>query len=1222
MLLDPLREDLQSLPSLTDAALLESLRTRHAACSVYTFSGPKVVVSVNPFDWAVSLPLYSEEVRAKFQLAPEGDLSGGRRSLPPHLYAVGEQARRRRAEGLPQALVVGGESGAGKTEAVKILLQYLCQASGKSSAMAAGGGTLVDRLIELNPLLESFGNATTALNHNSSRFGKLITLQYERAASAEGAAAAHIVGARISSYLLETVRVVHHAEGEAAFHIFYQLLAGVDQSEAQRLRLRTPHVAAGEPEAVAEHHSYLMSSTSGGSNVTPATPSWGSGGGHTAYHTAAAWCKTMAAADAIGICEMDRKQVREVLAAILHLGDLRFVESDGLARFSTSCEAAAVAAADCLGVPLSQLQTALCTRSLAVHGQVLDCGRSGVQARASCDALAKRLYSMLFTWLVRKIDVRIEGDVTSHGVPNADASIVMLDLFGFECLATNSFEQLCINYANEVLQAQFNADVFSAAAAEALAEGIDLGAAAFADNSMCVAMLDGRGPPPGLLPLLNEECALGDGTDANFLLKLAQAHRSNPHLRLPGGMSAAGVQAPGGRGRASTGIRLSPTSSAVASRLTKARSHLSNPGAMFSPPRRHKMPSEILRRTDPGRLAFAVVHFAGEVVYDASGIRDKNVDVQEPQHTELFTASSHPLMQRLLEAAVAEADTCRSSSGREASSEDLSSTSWSSMDDGSAPFNPQPSRDAAAWRRTAKQTDGGRRAHAALMGSAGERRKASHTIAGQFVKQLSALRTTLFTSECQYVRCIKPNARAAARAWDAPFVARQLAQGGVFEAARAARRGYDHRLDFGFFYARYRCLEVDCPSVRGAAAADAAKARIRQQARHGGSPSEHGERLLEHRYVAKLCAAFFERSSVPEPYQLGHTKVFMRGDALAALDERRRQLRASAAVIVQAGARRRAAAVCASRLRDLAAARRQRSACVMQAAGRGLLARRFASSARTSLCMAAAVASQPSLLSPRVPMTAETTQDSPDSIEAQRSWLSRQMEEADADDGLLPAEEEPPSSAAKRLARFREDPFGFKAGVVSIGEVTNDAAAYASAVAVAAADRVKILQAEAQQLHEYAQRMHAAVRVEEATKASANARRAAAKARQAEALRRWVTASGGKSQSPSMLSSLAAGLTRSPSITSSESPLSQASSSDSGECVQARVPLKALNGPRASPLNGSTVMVPEQLVKKKGGRHRSASTPASTSTSPSHAHLEEVRSGSPTHLAKGRWVPD
>ena len=194
--------DLQSLPSLTDEKLIGALEGRHGAQAVYTYAGPRVIVSLNPYDWESSQPLYSESVQTAYVSAPEGDLCGGRNSLPPHLYACAEQARRRRASpGNNQSIIVGGESGAGKTEAVKIIMRYLC---GSTAAQPRshpahptqpslplrddGGMTLVRRLIELNPLLEAFGNAKTALNHNSSRFGKLITLHFRDAPTRGGRA--------------------------------------------------------------------------------------------------------------------------------------------------------------------------------------------------------------------------------------------------------------------------------------------------------------------------------------------------------------------------------------------------------------------------------------------------------------------------------------------------------------------------------------------------------------------------------------------------------------------------------------------------------------------------------------------------------------------------------------------------------------------------------------------------------------------------------------------------------------------------------------------------------------------------------------------------------------------------------------------------------------------------------------------------------------------------
>ena len=497
------------LTAHSDAALLEALARRHASRHVYTYSGPRVCVSLNPYDWSVSRPLYTEAVRSTFLHAPEGDLCGGRRALPPHLYAVAEQARRRRASpGAPQALLVGGESGAGKTEAVKILLSYLCESSSSPpprppsicdslstppKAPSSADAPLVDRLIELNPLLEAFGNACTCLNHNSSRFGKLITLQYE--ATTEGTEGGRIVGGRISSYLLEKVRVVQHSEGEACFHIFHQLLSGLPPDEAARLGLRTEShvpkagqewsmedegdenidtsnapipsspkpavlsqkadgwrsplspstriasaayslvkgIVGGSPsrtEGVSRDastlssdqdrrqpqrdldgreraggartasgtasasgaastdtspasstssdgsvgvHTLLLPSSHDGSgrrspHVSPSTSPNSGGGGSAralrglptvASHSASAWRKTSAAARAVGVTSEEMRGVTEVLAAILHLGDVRFVESDGVSSLSASSESSVRLASHCLGVSRAQLQHVL-----------------------------------------------------------------------------------------------------------------------------------------------------------------------------------------------------------------------------------------------------------------------------------------------------------------------------------------------------------------------------------------------------------------------------------------------------------------------------------------------------------------------------------------------------------------------------------------------------------------------------------------------------------------------------------------------------------------------------------------------------------------------------------------------------------------------------------------------------------------------------------------------
>ena len=873
-----------------------------------------MVISVNPYDWSVSLPLYSASTSDAYRLAPEGDLCGGRRSLAPHLYAVAEQAlRRRMSPGYAQSVLIGGESGAGKTEALKILLRYLCAPPSCSGGEGGEGeGGVVERLVEMNPLLEAFGNAATVLNHNSSRFGKLITLHFHPPGSS---CDSPITGGVLSSYLLEKLRVVRHAEGEGFFHVFYQMVDGLDESEVQRLCL-----TAARAETSASTAAHATRAPANGKSLLGAE----------------AWRMTLGAAEAVGLASAQMTCVYELLAAAIHLREIRFVEgsssasptggaptggSEGVARIAANSEDRLRMVATLLGVGSSNLSDALCKRVLLVHGQSLECGRSGSQARASCDALTKRLYAMLFGWIVEQVNGCIAPpDVEDEG--SSPHTIGLLDLFGFENFASNSFEQLCINYANEKLQAQFNADVFAAAEAEAAAEGVTLSAADYEDNAACVALLEATKPRPGVLLLLQEECALGDGTDANFLTKLAQLHLHSEHLHVPSGTTSAAINAK----------RLSSVSGAVVSR---SRSH--SLSAARLPGAAHLRASNLGGST-AGALgqhqhAFAVMHFAGEVWYDAIGFREKNSDVCEPQHVELFSSAKHSLLPSLL----ATADSYRI---------DLSRTS--SLDEPIASEATGPSRDASAWRRAAKQMGGARRAQAALMSGAAERRKPSKTIGGQFMRQLQQLASTLADSECQYVRCIKPNARASAAKWDDNFVARQLANGGIFAAARAARHGFDHRLEHVFFLQRYRCVgeridrkrSADSPlqpqspvSKFVAQARDWLKAQEWTQdwdqdwLKTGSPVKGHSKELTAEStsiepkgQVSALCEFLLGQADRPLAYQVGKTKVFLSSAAMETLDGLRAVRRASAATTLQSTVRRLHASICAhARLRAVVA---------------------------------------------------------------------------------------------------------------------------------------------------------------------------------------------------------------------------------------------------------------------------------------------------------------
>ena len=447
-------DDLQHLPRADDASLLEALRARYEQRRVYTHSGSRVILSVNPYSWETSLPLYTAERRAT--TAGGG---AGAPPLPPHLYAVAELARRRRAgddgiraEAQTQALLVSGESGAGKTEAVKILLAYVCQHDHARCA------ELPQQLVEINPLLEAFGNACTALNANSSRFGKLLSLQYDR----DG----RLCGGAITPYLLEKVRVVRHAADERSFHVFYQMLRGLPRAELARLRLAEPDAAE-----VAEHR-YLRSPADTpalGAAVSPAQPpSGGSGrssvgftpasalatpagrayaatsaagaagegsgrtsptstpmhlsptfgeeaseeeGGITA-HSVAAWRATARAAEAVGIDAAELRGLTELLAGVLHLGDVRFqigkaADTETAASVTAASRPSLAAAAELWQVSEDELRRAVCSRIFTAQGVDLECGRSPAAARASADALAKRVYAAVFSWLIGRLNTVI-----------------------------------------------------------------------------------------------------------------------------------------------------------------------------------------------------------------------------------------------------------------------------------------------------------------------------------------------------------------------------------------------------------------------------------------------------------------------------------------------------------------------------------------------------------------------------------------------------------------------------------------------------------------------------------------------------------------------------------------------------------------------------------------------------------------------------------------------
>ncbi|KAK3268414.1 hypothetical protein CYMTET_23082 [Cymbomonas tetramitiformis] len=485
---DPGMEDLVFLPRLDDASLLQNLWHRYRNDQPYTHIGP-VLISLNPYK---HIPMYEEvDIRRYFckTLGQE----------PPHVFDTAEAAYRGMLrEGAPQSVIISGESGAGKTEASKLIMRYIFAACTSSSGDSQGA-ELTKRILDTNPILEAFGNAKTIKNSNSSRFGKYTELQFD----AQG----RPVGATIRHYLLEKTRTVNQASGERSYHIFYQLLRGASKEQRRMLHLLP-----------VEQYTYL--SKSGCSEVE-------------GVDDAMEFMETNRALRAVGLEDSQVTDVLKSLSVTLLLGNLFFEEapsSEG-SQLMSSCSVTADHLCELLGVSRTELEMAFTHRTLTSsatnRGSATRVLVKPTQAESTRDALAKSLYERLFHWLVDVMNSSIDAT-------NFHSTIGILDIYGFEIFQTNSLEQLCINYANEKLQHGFIRSVFVAEQEEYAQEGINWQPVDYRDNSACVQLIELSGQ--GVLPLLDEQCALPHGSDKGWAEEVYEFHAAgtpNPHFIKP-----------------------------------------------------------------------------------------------------------------------------------------------------------------------------------------------------------------------------------------------------------------------------------------------------------------------------------------------------------------------------------------------------------------------------------------------------------------------------------------------------------------------------------------------------------------------------------------------------------------------------------------------------------------------------------------------------------------
>ncbi|XP_058632964.1 unconventional myosin-Ih isoform X2 [Onychostoma macrolepis] len=460
----------------SETAFLDNLKKRFTEDLIYTYIGT-LLISVNPYK---ELDIYTKK---------QMDLYMGVNffELPPHIYALADNVYHTMlSEANNNFILISGESGAGKTEASKKILQYYAVSCPSSTLL----DTVRDRMLMSNPVLEAFGNAKTMKNDNSSRFGKYMDIQFDCQGDA--------VGGHILSYLLEKSRVVHQNHGERNFHIFYQLVEGGEEDLLRHLGL----------EKDTKHYSYLVQGECLNVSSINDKNDW----------------KTVK--NALSVIDFDASDIEHlfgIIASVLHLGNVHF-DGDTKGYAILNSNAALRWVSKLLGIHVQVLQEALTFRKIEAKSEEVLSPFTVDHAIYARDALAKAIYGRAFTWLVNRINESLENKDSSR-----KTVIGLLDIYGFEVFSVNSFEQFCINYCNEKLQQLFIQLTLKSEQEEYEAEGIEWEPVQFFNNKIICDLVEEK--HRGIISVLDEECMRpGDATDLTFLEKLEEKMGNHPHF--------------------------------------------------------------------------------------------------------------------------------------------------------------------------------------------------------------------------------------------------------------------------------------------------------------------------------------------------------------------------------------------------------------------------------------------------------------------------------------------------------------------------------------------------------------------------------------------------------------------------------------------------------------------------------------------------------------------
>uniref|UniRef100_A0A672JLA7 Unconventional myosin-Va n=1 Tax=Salarias fasciatus TaxID=181472 RepID=A0A672JLA7_SALFA len=459
--------DLTALSYLHEPAVLHNLKVRFMDSKlIYTYCGI-VLVAINPYE---TLPIYGTDIISAYSGQNMGDMD-------PHIFAVAEEAYKQMArDERNQSIIVSGESGAGKTVSAKYAMRYFATVSGSASE-----ANVEEKVLASNPIMEAIGNAKTTRNDNSSRFGKYIEIGFD--------ARYRIIGANMRTYLLEKSRVVFQADEERNYHIFYQLCASAHLPEYKTLKLG----GANDFLYTRQGRSPVIDGVDDSKEL----------------------CNTRSAFTLLGINESYQMGLFQVLAAILHLGNVEIKERDSDSSIIPPNNHHLTAFCELVGVTYQDMSQWLCHRKLKTATETYVKTLSRLQATNARDALSKHIYAKLFNWIVEHVNKALITNVKQHSF------IGVLDIYGFETFEINSFEQFCINYANEKLQQQFNMHVFKLEQEEYMREQIPWTLIDFYDNQPCINLIEAK---MGILDLLDEECKMPKGSDDSWAQKLYNTH--------------------------------------------------------------------------------------------------------------------------------------------------------------------------------------------------------------------------------------------------------------------------------------------------------------------------------------------------------------------------------------------------------------------------------------------------------------------------------------------------------------------------------------------------------------------------------------------------------------------------------------------------------------------------------------------------------------------------